>query len=46
VRIGGRTLFDGQAGVDLPAAQRRVGYLFQDYALFPHLTVRRTWASA
>ena len=39
VHIGGRTLFDGQAGVDLPAAQRRVGYLFQDYALFPNLTV-------
>ncbi|MCA6218691.1 ATP-binding cassette domain-containing protein [Ideonella sp. B7] len=41
VRIGGRTLYDQQAGVDLPAAQRGVGYLFQDYALFPHLTVRQ-----
>jgi molybdate transport system ATP-binding protein len=39
IRIGERVLFDSAAGVDLPAQQRRVGYLFQDYALFPHLTV-------
>jgi len=41
VRIAGRTLYDAAAGVNLPAAQRGVGYLFQDYALFPHLTVRQ-----
>jgi len=40
VRIDGRTLFDAAAGIDLPARARRVGYLFQDYALFPHLSVR------
>ena len=40
VHIGGRTLFDAHHGIDLPAAQRRVGYLFQNYALFPHLSVR------
>jgi molybdate transport system ATP-binding protein len=40
IRVAGRTLFDAQAGVNLPPAQRRVGYLFQDYALFPHLSVR------
>ena len=39
VTLGGRTLFDSAAGVDLPPQQRRVGYLFQDYALFPHVTV-------
>jgi len=39
VRVGGRTLFDSGAGIDLPPQERRVGYLFQDYALFPHLTV-------
>ncbi|MBP6337460.1 MAG: ATP-binding cassette domain-containing protein [Vitreoscilla sp.] len=44
VRIAGRTLFDSEAGVDLPAAERRVGYLFQDYALFPHLSVRQNVA--
>ena len=38
ILCGGRVLFDRAAGVDLPARQRRVGYLFQQYALFPHLT--------
>jgi len=36
---GGRVLFDSDAGVDLPPQQRRVGYVPQDYGLFPHLTV-------
>lgn len=37
--VGDRTLFDSSRNVDLPARERRVGYVFQDYALFPHLTV-------
>jgi len=37
--LNGRTLFDSASGVNLPARQRNVGYLFQDYALFPHLNV-------
>lgn len=37
--VDGRVLFDSQTGVDLPARERGVGYLFQDYALFPHMTV-------
>jgi molybdate transport system ATP-binding protein len=40
IRIDGRTLFDSAAGVNLPARERRIGYLFQHYALFPHLSVR------
>ncbi|KQP22998.1 ABC transporter ATP-binding protein [Pseudorhodoferax sp. Leaf267] len=44
VRIAGRTLFDAQAGVDLPPRARRIGYLFQHYALFPHLSVRENVA--
>lgn len=40
VRLAGRTLVDTAGGVCLPPRQRRVGYLFQDYALFPHLSVR------
>ena len=40
IEVGGRVLFDSQSGVDVPARLRRIGYLFQDYALFPHLTVR------
>ena len=37
--VDGRVLFDAAAGVDLPPQRRRVGYVFQGYALFPHLTV-------
>lgn len=44
VSIGGRTLFDSAIGVDIPAPQRRIGYLFQQYALFPHLSVRENVA--
>ncbi len=44
VRLGDRVLFDSAAGVDLPARLRRVAYVFQDYALFPHLTVARNVA--
>lgn len=39
VRLDGRTLYDSAAGIDLAPPARRVGYLFQDYALFPHLSV-------
>jgi molybdate transport system ATP-binding protein len=39
IAVDGRVLFDSEAGIDLPARVRRVGYLFQDYALFPHMTV-------
>lgn len=42
--IDGRVVFDAQAGVDVPARHRHLGYLFQDYALFPHLTVRQNIA--
>jgi molybdate transport system ATP-binding protein len=37
--VDGRVLFDAAAGIDLPPQQRRVGYVFQGYALFPHLSV-------
>ncbi len=40
VRLNGRALLDTAAGVCLPPEARGVGYLFQDYALFPHLSVR------
>jgi molybdate transport system ATP-binding protein len=38
--VDGRVLFDAAAGVDVPPQRRRVGYVFQGYALFPHLSVR------
>lgn len=37
--LNGKVLFDSERGINLPSCQRRVGYLFQNYALFPHLTV-------
>ncbi|WP_425229873.1 ATP-binding cassette domain-containing protein [Sphingomonas sp.] len=40
IRVGGVTLFDAAAGVDVPVARRRAGYVFQDTRLFPHLSVR------
>ncbi|MGH7348398.1 MAG: ATP-binding cassette domain-containing protein, partial [Candidatus Rokuibacteriota bacterium] len=38
--VNDQVLFDTAAGIDLPPQRRRVGYVFQGYALFPHLTVR------
>lgn len=37
--LNGRTLFDSDRGINIPSRSRRVGFLFQNYALFPHLTV-------
>lgn len=39
--LNGRVLFDSEARIDLPPQQRRVGYLFQNYALFPTMTVEK-----
>lgn len=44
IALDGRVLFDSAAGVNLPPQQRRVGFLFQSYALFPHMTVERNVA--
>lgn len=41
VSIGARTLFDSAAGVDVAVPKRRVGYVFQHLALFPHMSVQR-----
>jgi molybdate transport system ATP-binding protein len=40
IAIGGRCLFDSSTRVDEPAHHRRIGYVFQDARLFPHLDVR------
>lgn len=39
IEIGDTTLFDSGRPVDVPVPQRKTGFLFQDLALFPHLTV-------
>jgi molybdate transport system ATP-binding protein len=40
IALGGRVVFDAAAGIDVPPRRRRVGYVFQDGRLFPHLSVR------
>ena len=41
IELDGRVLFDSASGICLPPQQRRVGYLFQNYALFPNMTVEQ-----
>lgn len=43
--LDGRTLFDSEKRVDLPPQKRHVGYLFQQYALFPNMTVAQNIAA-
>jgi ABC-type sulfate/molybdate transport systems ATPase subunit len=44
VVLDGEVLFDADAGIALPPEARRVGFVFQDYALFPHMTVAQNVA--
>lgn len=50
IALGDRTLLDTARGIDVPLEERRLGYVPQDYALFPHLSVRGNvsfaWRSA
>ncbi|HEU5293929.1 MAG TPA: ATP-binding cassette domain-containing protein [Burkholderiaceae bacterium] len=46
IAVAGRTLFDNGAGIRLSPQQRRLACVFQDYALFPHLSVRQNIAFA
>ncbi|MFQ5427607.1 MAG: ABC transporter ATP-binding protein [Thermodesulfobacteriota bacterium] len=39
VQIGDDLVFDSARGLNVPVRKRHVGYLFQDYALFPHMSV-------
>jgi len=39
VVLDGRILYDTKERINLPPAERKVGYVFQNYALFPHMTV-------
>jgi len=41
VELNGALLFDSARGIDLPVERRRIGYVFQDARLFPHLSVRQ-----
>jgi molybdenum ABC transporter ATP-binding protein len=44
IALDGRVLFDSEAKVDRPPEDRRVGFVFQEYALFPHMTVAQNVA--
>ncbi len=39
IALRGRTLFDSRQGINLPPQRRRIGYVPQDYGLFPHRTI-------
>jgi iron(III) transport system ATP-binding protein len=39
IQIGGVTVFDSEKGINIPANKRKVGFLFQNYALWPNMTV-------
>ena len=44
ISIGDRVLFDSSVNVDVSAAKRRAGYVFQSLALFPHMSVEQNVA--
>ena len=44
IELDGRVLYDSAKRISLPPQQRKVGYLFQQYALFPNMTVRQNIA--
>ncbi|MGD9900191.1 MAG: ATP-binding cassette domain-containing protein [Calditrichaceae bacterium] len=41
IQVNGETWFDDEKKINLPPQKRAVGYVFQDYALFPNMTVRK-----
>src|SRR5262249_52242556 len=38
IELGGRVYFDSAAGINVPVPRRRIGFVFQNYLLFPHMT--------
>ncbi|MCA4911379.1 MAG: ATP-binding cassette domain-containing protein, partial [Methylobacterium sp.] len=41
IALNSEVLFDRRKGIDTPSRRRRIGYVFQDARLFPHLTVKQ-----
>ena len=46
VVVAGRVLYDSARGISLPVRERRIGYVFQEARLFPHLSVVATCSTA
>ena len=46
IELNGRVLFDSEKKINLPPQKRKVGYLFQQYALFPNMTVEQNIETA
>jgi len=44
IAVNGKVLFDSAQGINVPSKDRRIGFLFQNYALFPHLSVAQNVA--
>jgi molybdate transport system ATP-binding protein len=44
IELNGKVLYDSEAGINLPPQKRKVGFVFQNYALFPHMTVNENVA--
>ena len=44
ITIGDKVVFDSELGINVPANKRKVGFLFQNYALYPHMTVYKNMA--
>lgn len=44
ISIGGTVVFDSEAGINISPAKRDIGFLFQNYALWPHMTVHQNIA--
>jgi molybdate transport system permease protein len=42
--LNGRVLFDSEQGINIPSRDRRIGFVFQNYALFPHMSVAQNIA--
>jgi molybdate transport system ATP-binding protein len=40
IEVNGKTWYNSSAGINLKTQNRRIGYVFQDYALFPNMTVK------
>jgi molybdate transport system ATP-binding protein len=44
IKLNGKILFDSGKHINIPARQRKMGFLFQNYALFPHMTINENVA--